>query len=207
MFVAVTTGLRVSELLGLMWADVDFTAGEIRLARGVVRQHVGKMKTEASRKPVPLDAGLASVLMEWRARCSYNQDADFIFASPQMNDSQPYWPNNAMEKHIRPAGVQAGISKRIGWHVFRHTFGTLVKANGADVATVQALMRHANVSVTMNTYVQAITPAKQQAQRGIVSQLFPFVPTVTRTSDVSNGGGRYRIRTYDFHRVKMALYR
>ena len=57
-------------------------------------------------------------------------------------------------------------------------FGTLVKANCADVATVQALMRHANVSVTMNTYVQAITPAKQQAQRGIVSQLFPFVPTL-----------------------------
>jgi hypothetical protein len=39
-------------------------------------------------------------------------------------------------------------------------------------------MRHANVSVTMDHYVQAITPAKRQAQRGIVSQLFPFVPTL-----------------------------
>jgi integrase len=36
-----TTGLRVSELLGLKWADVEFTEGEIRLSRGVVRQHIG----------------------------------------------------------------------------------------------------------------------------------------------------------------------
>ena len=40
-YVAVTTGLRVSELLGLRWADVEFAAGEIRLSRGIVRQHIG----------------------------------------------------------------------------------------------------------------------------------------------------------------------
>jgi integrase len=57
------------------------------------------------------------------------------------------------------------------------TNGTLLKANGADVATVQALMRHANASVTMNTYVQAVTTAKRQAQRGIVGSLDPNGPT------------------------------
>jgi len=61
-FVAVTTGLRVSELLALKWSDIDYAAGEIRLSRGIVRQHIGFMKSEASRKPVPLDAGLAHVL-------------------------------------------------------------------------------------------------------------------------------------------------
>jgi integrase len=64
-YLAVTTGLRVSELLALKWADMDFATGEIRLSRGIVRQHVGKMKTETSRKPVPLDAGLADVLRDW----------------------------------------------------------------------------------------------------------------------------------------------
>jgi site-specific recombinase XerD len=73
-----------------------------------------------------------------------------------------------MEDHIRPAAKRAGITKRSGWHTLRHTFGTLLKANGEDVVTVQALMRHANVSVTMNTYVQAVTPAKRRAQRGII---------------------------------------
>jgi len=66
-YVAVTTGLRVSELLALKWEDVDFTAGEIRLSRGIVRQHIGQMKTGASRKPVPLEAGLADVLTALRA--------------------------------------------------------------------------------------------------------------------------------------------
>jgi integrase len=177
-YVAVTTGLRVSELLALKWADVDTATGEIRLCRGIVRQHIGEMKTEASRKPVPLDAGLADVLTQWRGRCPYNQDADYIFGSPDKHGQQPYWPNAAMEDHIRPAAKRAEIQKRIGWHTLRHTFGTLVKSQGADVATTQALLRHANVSITMDRYVQAVTPAKREAQSRIVRLLpFPSVPT------------------------------
>lgn len=175
-FVAVVTGLRVSELLGLRWQDCDFASGEICLSRGIVRQRETLMKTEASRKPVPLGAGLADVLMQWRAQCAYNQPSDYLFASPEKDGKQPMWPNSAMEKHIRPAAIRAGIGKRIGWHMFRHSFGTLVKGQGADVATTQALMRHANVSVTMDRYVQAIGEAKRTAQRGIVDSLFPSVP-------------------------------
>jgi integrase len=176
-FVAATTGLRVSELLALRWQDCDVEAGEIHLSRGIVRQRETMMKTEASRKPVPLVVGLADVLMQWRAQCGYNQPTDFLFASPEKDGKQPIWPNSAMEKHIRPAAIRAGIGKRIGWHVFRHSFGTLIKSQGADVATTQALMRHANVSVTMDQYVQAITSAKRQAQRGIVGLLDPSGPT------------------------------
>jgi integrase len=177
-YVAVTTGLRVSELLALKWADANFGTGEIKLSRGIVRQRIGEMKTEASRKPIPMDAGLADVLTNWRGIAPYNQDTDYIFASPDKHGQQPYWPNAAMEKHIRPAAERAGIGKRMGWHTFRHTFGTLVNTNGADVATTQALMRHANASITMDRYVQAVTPAKRNAQSRIVKLLqFPSVPT------------------------------
>ena len=75
-----------------------------------------------------------------------------------------------MEKHIRPAAKRASISKRIGWHTFRYTFGTLV-SEGATVATIKELMRHANVSITMDRYVQAVTPAKRKAQSSVVSLL------------------------------------
>jgi integrase len=185
-YIAVTTGLRVSELLGLKWGDVEFTAGEIRLSRGVVRQHIGVMKTEASRKPVPLDAGLAEVLLDWRRRCPYNQDADYIFGSPDKNGNQPYWPTAGMENHVRPAALRAGIGKRIGWHTLRHTFGTLVKSQGADVATTQAMMRHANASITMDRYVQAVTPAKREAQSRIVQSIpFPNVPAPLTVPAVS----------------------
>ena len=95
------------------------------------------------------------------AECAYNQPGATSLFQSRMRGNQPIWPNSAIEDHIRPAAKRAGITKRIGWHTLRHTFGTLLKANGEDVATVQALMRHANVSVTMNTYVQAVTPAKR----------------------------------------------
>jgi integrase len=82
----------------------------------------------------------------------------------EMAGKQPLWPNSAMEKHVRSAAIRAAIQKRIGWHTLRHTFSTLFAANGAHVATIQGLMRHDNLSITMDRYVQAVTPAKRQAQ-------------------------------------------
>jgi len=175
-FVAASTGLRVSELLGLQWQDIDFDAEEIQLSRGIVRQHIGEMKTEASRKPLPLSSGLAEVLMDWRARTPYKQPADWLFASPEMHGKQPLWPNSVMEKHIRPTAIQAGISKRVGWHTFRHSFATLLKSNGEDVKTVQESLRHANSRISLDVYTQAVTPAKRDAQSKVVS-MFLCVPT------------------------------
>jgi site-specific recombinase XerD len=117
------------------------------------------------------------VLLGWRGRCPYNRHRDYIFASPDMDRKQPYWPTAGMEDHVRPAVQRAGITKRIGWHTLRHAFGTLVKSQGADVATTQSLMRHANVSVTMDRYVQAIGADKPEAQSRIVRAIsFPNVP-------------------------------
>jgi integrase len=124
-----------------------------------------------------MEMGLADVLKTWRMECGYSQQSDYIFASADMDGKQPLWPNSAMEDHIRPAAIRAEITKRLGWHTLRHTFGTWLKANGEDVAVVQSLMRHANVSVTMDKYVQAVTPAKRAAQRGIVGLLDPNGPT------------------------------
>jgi integrase len=192
-FVAVATGLRVSELLGLKWGDFDFERREIILSRGVVRQHIGLMKTEASRKPLPLDSAIAEVLTGWRHRSSFNQADDWVFASPEMNGTQPYWPTSAMERHIRPAASRAGITKRIGWHVFRHSYATLLKYHGADVKVVQELLRHANSRTTLDVYTQAVTPAKREAQSKIVQMfratsvhhLDPSGPTLLREMTAS----------------------
>ena len=100
---AACTGLRVSELLALKWSDVHFDKGEIRPVRAIVDQIVGSLKTEASGKAVPMDAALAKALLDWRGRCPYNQDHDYLFASPDKHGQQPYWPDSLLRKVIRPA--------------------------------------------------------------------------------------------------------
>lgn len=166
-------GLRVSELLGLKWDDIDFESQEIHLNRGVVHQVVGDVKTEVSRRPLPLDSDLAQSLLAWRRVSPFKQGHDWVFASPEMQGKQPYWPENLLRRYIRPAAKRCGITKPIGWHTFRHSYATQLKANGEDVKVVQESLRHANSRITLDTYTQAVTPAKRQAQTKVVRMILP----------------------------------
>jgi len=183
-FLAAATGLRASELLGLKWQDVDFESLEISLNRGVVHQVVGELKTEASQKPIPLDPELARGLLEWRHLSPFNQQADWIFASPEMKGQQPYWPENLLRRYVRPAAERCGIRKTIGWHTFRHSYATQLKANGEDVKVVQESLRHANSRITLDTYTQAGFPAKRQAQAKVVRMISP-----KQNQTIAVGGG------------------
>jgi integrase len=84
------SGLRRSELLALKWSDVDFDELQINVRRSIYLNVIGNCKTEASRKPVPMDPILASE------------------------------PDSLLAHVIRPAALRAGIGKHIGWHTFRH---------------------------------------------------------------------------------------
>jgi integrase len=161
-------GLRIGELLALQWRDVDFENLEISVTRSISLQHIGECKTEASRKPVPMDAEIAESLWRWRHDSGYPKPEDWIFASPAKNGKQPYWPGTLYRAHLAPAAKAAGIHGKIGWHTFRHTFATLLKANGEDVKTVQELLRHSNSTVTMNVYAQGVTELKRKAHHRIV---------------------------------------
>lgn len=184
-FLAAATGLRASELLALKWGDISFDSLEISLNRGVVHQVIGDVKTEASRKPVPLDPDLAQSLLAWRRVSPFNRETDWVFASPEMEGKQPYWPENLLRRHIRPAARRCGISKRIGWHTFRHSYASHLKANGEDVKVVQESLRHANSRITLDTYTQALTPAKRKAQSRVVRMILP-----EQTETVVAGGGK-----------------
>jgi integrase len=167
------TGLRVSELLALRWEDVNFKTLELSVTRSIWHQVVGNCKTEASAKPVPLDNYMAEDLLEWRRTSPYPMPHDWVFASPTMKGKQPYWPDNLMKRYIRPVAQKAGIHKRVGWHTFRHSFGTLLKVNGEDIKTVQELLRHANSRITLEVYTQAVTSNKRAAQSKVVKMMVP----------------------------------
>jgi integrase len=184
-FLAAATGLRASELLALQWGDIRFDSLEICLSRGVVHQIIGDLKTEASRKPLPLDPDLAQSLLAWRRLSPFNREADWVFASPDTEGKQPYWPENLLRRHIRPAARRCGIEKRIGWHTFRHSYATHLKANGEDIKVVQESLRHANSRITLDTYTQALTSAKREAQSKVVRMILP-----EQSQPAAAGGGK-----------------
>jgi len=169
----VTTGLRRSELFALKWLDVDFSNLTIDVQRSIYLGKIGSCKTEASRKPVPLDERVAADLWLWRESSKYQNPDDWIFASPRVGGKQPFWPDIVMQKIIRPAALHAGIRKVIGWHTFRHTYSTLLIANGENVKVVQELMRHASTRFTIEIYTQARIEAKRQAQQRLVQAILP----------------------------------
>jgi integrase len=133
-----------------------------------VKQVVGSCKTEASQKPVPLDRRLVDALLGWKSKTEYNKPEDWVFASPDHQGRKPYWDQSIMRNIIRPRAREAGITTRFGWHAFRHTYSTLLRANRADIKVMQELLRHASSMVTLETYTQAITAQKREAQSSVV---------------------------------------
>ncbi len=165
----VATGLRQSELFALKWKDVDFSNKQLWVTRSIVQQVVGHCKTEASQKPVPLHDHLISSLRSWNRRTPYRTPESWVFASPQNRGKNPYWGQQLLRHHIRPVVKKLGITKRIGWHTFRRTYSTLLRATGAELKVMQELMRHSTIRVTLDTYTQAVTTEKRAAQTAVVS--------------------------------------
>lgn len=151
--------------------DIDFDQLIIVIRRSIYEQAIGKCKTEKSQKPLPLAPDVISELKRWRDNTQYNSPDDWLFASPSQKGTLPFSPNFVLAKIIRPAAVLAGIKKRISWHTFRHTFSTLLIANGENIKVVQELMRHGSARITVEIYSQAITNVKRKAQRRIVRMI------------------------------------
>jgi integrase len=92
-----------------------------------------------------------------------------------------------MKRHIRPVAKANSIGKNIGWHTFRYSFGTLLKANGEDVKTVQELSRHANSSITLDVYTQAVNSNKRAAQSKVVKMMVPNLGEMKDEKHSQNG--------------------
>jgi integrase len=94
---------------------------------------------------------------------------------------------------------EIGIVGHFGWHTFRHTYATLLKGNSKDMEVVPELMRHANISVTLNIYAQAITQTKRDAQSRVVSLLLdkneekPSTEAYRNVTDLQNSGGGLQV--------------
>lgn len=168
--VAGCLGLRISEITALQWGDIDWERLTLLVRRSFVSGKVYETKTEASQKPLPLDPELAEVLLRFRGQAKYVSPTDLIFAG---SSGKPRWQGVMLTDHIKPAARRAGIGDNIGWHTFRHTFSSILHNAGTNMAVQKELLRHADISTTMNIYTQAVGPAKREAVRQVARVLLP----------------------------------
>jgi integrase len=169
---AVSTGLRQSELFGLKWGDINFAQNTMNVVRSIVYGVVGSRKTESSQKPVPVHSTVLGTLNNWREVCRYNGSDDWVFASTRHRGRTPLWGQAILRRYIRPVAQHAGIQKQFGWHTFRHTYSTLLRSVGTEFKVMQELLRHSTLRSTLDVYTQAMTPAKHAAQAAVLSLLF-----------------------------------
>lgn len=95
-----------------------------------------------------------------------------MFASPVNQGRRPCLAQEIVRHHILPVARKLGITKRIGWHTFRHTYSTLPRATGGELKIMPELMRHSTIRVMLDTYTQTVT-AEKRAQEAVVALLFP----------------------------------
>ena len=176
LFLDMPSGLRRGELAGLKWEDFDFKKLHVSVTRSLVDQHVGPVKTEASRKLMPIDEFVANELLAWYAVTPYKKPSDYIWATDAnragaKRGKQPVWLSTVMRDYIQPTARSLGIEKKMSWHTFRHTFSSILKGNGEDVKVVQELLRHSTSRMTLDTYTQALGADKRAAQSKVVGMI------------------------------------
>ena len=101
------------------------------------------------------------------------QQRELVRGNTRIAYSTPFLAQEIMRHHIRPVARKLAITKRIGWHTFRHTYSTLLRTTGAELKIMQELLRHSTIRVTLDTYTQAVTTEKRNAQDAVVALLCP----------------------------------
>jgi integrase len=141
---ALHTGMRVGEIFSLSWRDIDF-------AQGIIS--VRAQKTDTIRK-IPINNVTRRILDFW----SLGRRSEFVFYNP--DTGKPFCD---LKAGFKLACKKAGISD-VTWHTLRHTFASRLVARGVDIVTVQELLGHSTVTMTMR-YAHTNLQAKQAAVR------------------------------------------
>jgi integrase len=185
---AALTGLRKSELRGLTWENFD--GKELNVTRSVWNSTVSEPKTRRSRSPIPVVKQLADALETHKLRAG-------VLAQPglpifQAGNGQPLNLDNLARRVIVPALSRCALCRKPeadhkpeghiykrdaslpewhAWHAFRRGLATNLHALGVDDKTIQAILRHSNVGLTMNVYVKSVSESQVSAMDALSEKL------------------------------------
>lgn len=142
---AVTTGMRLGELVALRWRDVDWNAGRIRVRRNYTCGEFGTPKTRRSTRSIPMIPDLAATLRAHHQRTRWPGPDDLVFAYPITGD---VLPKANITRRMALTCRAAGITEHHRFHDLRHTFGTHMAAAGVPLRTLQEWMGHRDLTTT-----------------------------------------------------------
>ncbi len=169
---AVHTGLRIGELLGLRWGDADLEAGRMRVVRQAQRMRDGSgvvfsPTKNSSHRTIRLTATAVEALRRHRARQAEEKlgvgglykDQDLVFAT---KIGTPLEASNVVYRGFKPLLERAGLPS-VRFHDLRHTCATLMLSEGVNPKVVQEMLGHATISQTMDTYSHVMPDMQDKA--------------------------------------------
>jgi integrase len=189
---AVHTGMRQGELLALKWRDVDLRDGRVSIRRTITRNggrlQLGEPKTAKSRRTITLTTGSLNALRahrkrqleEMMQRTGLWQDHGLVFASEAGTLINP---TNLRKRHFASLLKRAGLPADTRFHVLRHTCATLLLGKGVHPKFVQALLGHANIAITLDTYSHVLPGMGDATARAMEDALEGDQPDVQDAED------------------------
>lgn len=159
-------GLRISEVCGLQWGDIDLVHKEVHIRRGVRRIPVGSgktsiviqaPKTESSKRVLPIPPKLSALLQMLYQKNTFGSDVWFLSCS-----SKPVEPR-CYRKSIHGYLARAGAHD-VNPHMLRHTFATTCLQAGCDIKTLSELMGHSNPNITLQRYASSNSSVESQPE-------------------------------------------
>ena len=146
-WLSLLTGLRIGEVLGLPWKNVDFTSGQIRVTQAFYQGTIGSPKTKCSKRLVSIPTALRTVLTKLHDS-SKHEEEELVFHTA---NGTPYNDSNLLHRHLKPAGQKLGMPW-LNWHTLRRTHITLFQAVGGSLRDAQAQLGHSKMSTTLEIY-------------------------------------------------------
>jgi len=163
---AMNTGLRISEILGLRWTDMNLEQRTLTIERSIVGRYEGETKTMASADVLPLHDMLVQELQGWKER----EDSVNGWLFGNIDTGRPYHASSLRKDHLAPAGRKAGIPN-LGWHNFRHTYRARLGDSGTAPEVQQRLMRHSSIDMTMRYGQNAMLNLTRPANAKLIEEL------------------------------------
>lgn len=165
------TGMRVSELLGLQWSDVDLERRLLHIRRTFYRGNFGLPKTHSSERVIPISDGLLYALQQHRQHLRISA-MNLVFPNA---DGKPYEAANLLHRVLHPVLAKCGLP-RTGWRVFRRSVATALSEMREPVRTTQQVLGHSSPHTTLVFYTQSVEDSQRNAISRLERILFPNVP-------------------------------